>query len=170
MKISPQELLSLDSRFQTITDFAEGMREDFAVTSLDIPCKTPPNQTYPNVIRDFVGKKHFCCFTLKNHAMIFRLLPIRLQGYTSHLALLDKTYFTDKSNPTTFKSENMQFVSDLNLVYPSVKGAVLQAFANFNAGLKVYFYRLKPCSKQEIQRSCTFKETFQFFEQNFNFS
>lgn len=73
---------------------------------------------------------------------------MHLQGYGKDIALLKKAYFTNLKNPQAVKQQNMGFISDLNIGYTAVKGAILQTNANyrdscFGARKNVFMFRLE---------------------------
>lgn len=70
------------------------------------------------------------------------------QGFEQEMDLLTSAYFTNLSNPDVVRQENIFFVSDLNVGYTVVKGAVLQTNANHNGAClndrkNVFLFRLK---------------------------
>lgn len=124
--------MGLNPRFVTITDHEQLLREDWLTTCMEIPCTGPPNLAFPNVIIEVVQET---C-RLKMPPKIIHFFAVEFsQGFPTEIANLKQPYFTNDSNATTFTEQNLQFVSDFNLVYASVKAAALQSQANDPSGL-----------------------------------
>lgn len=153
-------MLGLDSNFQNLTNPVDVFRENLLLTSLEIPCEGPPEEHFPFVIRNCVQNAFLLSDSEKSC-----LLLMHLQAYKKETALLQQAYFTNLSNPGVFRDENMQFVSDLNIVYTAVKGMVLQAIANYRAGKSTYLFRLKSVPRKKFREVALSKKGSIFLEQ-----